>query len=516
MWLRAVGRRAEQSLSGRLVREVVRKRLIQSKPNESSRGLHLDYRQLITHREDEDMLLRLRAAHRIGLLVWPPFGLLDLLVAHADSALLGWLFALRVVGSLFILAMFVALRRASPGSKLIPWARIGTFVICCGLIVLMCVRYEGLESRYMTGVMLVMMIRATCIAEPWRVGILPYLLMWSTLPVTIVAAAPFEPAIALQFGRASALTVFALQNFFCLGAALTGIACGHAMWRLRREAYEARDLGRYRLKQQIGRGGMGEVWIARHIGLRQDVALKVLTARGSSLQEAVARFEREVRAITRLSHPNTVRILDHGVTEEGIWFYAMELLHGMDLATLLQQQGALPPARALALMRQVCDALAEAHANGVIHRDLKPSNVFIATIGGKPDFVKLLDFGLAKLSYDADCTALTLDGAVMGTPRYMAPETLGVGLADARSDVYALGCVLYELLTGHPPFEDASLSALLRKHADALPALPSHKLGTALPLSLEVIVMRCLEKKASDRFADAGELAAALASAAVA
>jgi hypothetical protein len=512
--LRAVATRDDRESSGRLLQEVIRKRLTGPEGSAPRSSLHLDYRQVIEQKEDEDMLRRLRASHGLGFLLWPPFTLLDLLVARGDSELLTWLTGMRAVGCLVVLAMFLALRNASAGSKLVPLARVGTFVIACVVLSLMCVRYGGLESRYASGIMLVIMIRAAFIAEPLRAGVLPYLSMWLSFPLTMLAAAPFESAIATQFGQPESLTIFGLQNFIGISAALTGIGCGNAMWRLRREAYEARNLGRYRLKRLIGRGGMGEVWVAHHIGLRQDVALKVLTLRGSSDGEAIARFEREALAITWLSHPNTVRILDRGVTPDGIWFYAMELLDGVDLATLLREHGALPPERAVTLMRQVCDALAEAHRIGVIHRDLKPSNVFVATVAGQADFVKLLDFGVAKLTLNPECTELTRDGAVLGTPRYMAPEAFGVGLVDARSDVYALGCVLYEMLAGQPPFNHVALSALFREHAETRPVRPSTKLGAALPDALEAIVMRCLEKNPTDRFADAGEVGAALVAAA--
>jgi eukaryotic-like serine/threonine-protein kinase len=498
-------------MSSRLLREVVRQRVMGPPSAQSTAAaLQLDYRPAVEKQEHEDTLRRLRTAHGIGVLLWPPFGLLDVMVAGGDPALLSWLFGLRAFAFTVVLAMFLALRKASAASPLLPLARVATFVVACVVLSLMCVRHGGIESRYMTGIMLVIMIRAAFIAEPWRTSIAPYLLMWLTFPLTMLVAVPFEPAIAAQFGSSLALTNFVTENFICLSGALTGIACSDAVWRLRREAYEARNLGRYRLKERIGRGGMGEVWIAHHIGLRQDVALKVLTSRGSSEQEAVARFEREVLAITRLSHPNTVRILDHGVTPEGIWFYAMELLRGMDLAALLRREGSLLPARALPMMTQVCDALAEAHRNGVIHRDLKPSNIFVATVAGQSDFIKLLDFGLAKLTHEPDRSELTQDGSVLGTPRYMAPETLDAGRVDPRADIYALGCVMYELLAGRLPFMETSAAGMLRQRGGERPPQLSSVCSAELPPGLEALVMRCLEKNPDDRFDDAGQLRQAL------
>ena len=512
--LRKLKRPDGLSDSSRLLREVVRARVLGGTPSDTAvpAAFHLDDRRSIEQLESADMVRRLRQANGVGVFMWPPFALLDLLVGHGHPEVLPWLFGLRAATWSICLTMFLALSRVrAPAPWLIWVARVPTFAAECTLTALKCVAVGGVENRYATGIILVMIVRAAFVAEPWRAGVLPYALMWLTFPGTILLAAPFNTLIAAQLHEPQALAIFATQNVISLGAGLTGIVCSHGMWRLRREAYEARRLGRYRLKERIGRGGMGEIWIAHHIGLRQDVALKVLTARGANEPEAVVRFEREVQAISRLSHPNTIRILDYGVTPEGIWFYAMELLQGLDLAALLQRDGPLPPARALHLMTQVCAALAEAHRHGVVHRDLKPGNIFVATVAGQADFIKLLDFGLAKLTLEPDDAALTQDGSVLGTPSYMAPETLGSGRqVYASSDVYGLGCVLYEMLCARPPFEDASWANLLRKVAEEVPEPPSRKLGAPLPVELEAIALRCLEKDPEDRFRDAAELGAAL------
>jgi serine/threonine-protein kinase len=501
--------------SARLMREVVRARLLASTPGDTAlpAAFHLDARHSIEQLESVDMVRRLRRANLVGILMWPPFVVLDLIVSHRQPDVLPWLIALRAAAWAICVTMFIALSRVhSPTSWVIPVARVPAFAAGCVLITLKCVLIGGVENRYANGIILTMIVRAAFVAEPWRASLLPYALMWLAFPATILIAAPFSAMLTAQLHDPKALGIFVTQNVISLGAALTGIASCHGMWRLRREAYEARNLGRYRLKERIGRGGMGEIWVADHMGLRQEVALKVLTARGIADREAVARFEREVLAISRLSHPNTVRILDHGVTPDGIWFYAMELLHGLDLAALLQREGPLPPARATDFMIQTCAALAEAHRSGVVHRDLKPGNIFVATVAGQADVIKLLDFGLAKLTLEPDAAPLTKDSSVLGTPIYMAPETLGSGRhVDTRSDVYGLGCVLYEMLAGRPPFEDTSWPNLLRQIAEEVPESPSHKLGAPLPAELEAIALRCLEKKPDDRFRDAAELGAALA-----
>ena len=455
------------------------------------------------------MVHRLRTAAVLGSCLWPAFAVLDFLIAWNDSALLFSLLSFRLFGSVISIASWLSLRNASPDLPRVWLSRVAIYPVVCVLLALMSARIDGIAGTYAPGVMLAIMLRATSVAESWRGSTPIYLLMWLAFPLTMFAIAPFDARVAAQLQDPAALADFALHNFFCLSAATSGIVGSDAMWRLRREAYEARQLGRYKLKERLGRGAMGEVWVAYHIGLKQDVAVKVLRTLASGEVEAVARFEREVLAITRLSHPNTVRILDHGVTPEGIWFYAMELLQGCDLRTLIEREGALPPRRALALARQACLALAEAHRQGVVHRDVKPSNLFVAEIADEPDFVKVLDFGLAKLTQESEHPLLTHDGAVLGTPRYMAPETLD-GVISSRADVYSLGCVLYEMLAGRPPFEEAGLATLMRQHRDVIPPPPSTKLGAPLPAELEAIVMRCLEKDPERRHAHAGELAEVL------
>jgi serine/threonine-protein kinase len=494
------------------MREVVRERLLgMTSAEQPSAAVHLDHLHAVTQREDEDTAQRLRTAALVGLCLWPPFLLLDHLVARGDPEMLSSLLFLRLAGCALSLASFLSLRKARGGSLAVEVSRVSGFVAACVLIALQSVQVDGIAGAYAPGIMLAIMLRASFVAEPWRRGLVAYVLMWLAFPATVLAVSAFDARVAVQLRDAGALAGFALPNFFCLTAAMTGMICSNALWRLRREAYEARHLGRYRLKQRIGRGGMGEVWVAYHLGLRLDIALKILSSGLSNERDAVARFEREVLAISRLSHPNTVRILDHGVTTEGIWYYAMELLQGSDLRGVIERDGPLPAERAVALMTQVCGSLAEAHAKGVIHRDLKPSNIFVVTASGEPDFIKVFDFGLAKLTQDSESAQLTRDGAVLGTPRYMAPETLQHGAVSARSDVYSLGCVLYEMLAGCPPFEDDSLRGLLEQHRAQAPRPPSGKRGQALPEALEAIVLRCLAKDPDDRFRDASELGAALA-----
>jgi serine/threonine-protein kinase len=473
--------------------------------------LESNHRELIAKREEQDTARRLRSALAVGSVLWPTAALMDLVIAHGDLRVLHWLLCARALGTVLIAGAWFALRWSrvlSPGTvKLID---VSVMTFACILMSMLCLPSGGIESRYSSAILLVMMARASALAEPWRRGAPIYLLLALTFPLSMFGASYFDPKIAAQLADRELLRTFGIQCFLLWHGAGIGAACGHAVWRARREIYETQSLGRYRLKARIGRGSMGEIWLARHVGLRQDVALKILTCFANDSRAAIARFEREVQVIAQLSHPNTVRILDYGTTPEGIWFYAMELLDGSDLAELLRRGGAFEASFAVILMKQACDALAEAHRSGVVHRDIKPSNLFVATVAGQSDFLKVLDFGIAKLTHDSDSTLLTLDGSLLGTPCYMAPEAVGGGHVDARSDVYALGCVLYELLVGRPPFEDATIAGLLRKHNDTLPVAPSRKLGSALPADVESIVMRCLEKRPEDRFRDAGQLGQAL------
>jgi serine/threonine-protein kinase len=215
--------------------------------------------------------------------------------------------------------------------------------------------------------------------------------------------------------------------------------------------------------------------------------------------------------MAELRHPNTVRVLDYGVTPDGLWFYAMELLEGETLATLVARRGRLPPARAVTLGLQAARALAEAHAAWIVHRDIKPENLFVARMGGEEDVIKVLDFGIVKVVSGERPETLTQEGNTLGTPLFMSPEQVAGRDVDARSDLYSLGATLYFALTGRPPFEAPLVSALLMAHLSKMPARPSELVPGGLSPALETVVLRCLEKAPEDRHASAAALAEALA-----
>jgi serine/threonine-protein kinase len=288
-------------------------------------------------------------------------------------------------------------------------------------------------------------------------------------------------------------------------AALTS----RVIYGLRRQVRENAQVGQYRLREKIGQGGMGAVYRATHALLRRDTAVKVLLpdrvgGAGSS------RFEREVKLTAQLTHLNTVAIFDYGRTPDGVFYYAMEYLDGGDLEQLVEYAGPLPPARAVWILEQVCRALAEAHALGLIHRDVKPSNVIVSERGGEGDIAKICDFGLVKdLNATRDVT-LTQDNALTGTPLYLAPESIrSPESVDARADLYSLGAVAYFLLTGEPVFGAKTVVEVCAAHLHEAAQPPSSR-RAEVPAALDAIVLRCLEKKPEARFADALELFAAL------
>jgi serine/threonine-protein kinase len=276
------------------------------------------------------------------------------------------------------------------------------------------------------------------------------------------------------------------------------------------QLHEARKFGQYQLRQKLGAGGMGEVYLAEHQLLKRPCALKLIKPEAGADPIALARFEREVQSAARLSHPNTIEIYDYGHTDDGTFYYVMEYLPGMSLQDLVSDVGPLPPGRVVYLFRQACAGLAEAHALGLVHRDLKPANIFVAVRGGGADIAKVLDFGLVKLTRNEGGVELTSEQAVSGTPLYMAPEQAVADRSlDARADIYALGAMLYFTLTGQPPFAGSSAFEVMMAHARD-PVVPPSRLRPDVPEDLEQVVLRCLAKKPQDRYPDVKSLGKAL------
>jgi eukaryotic-like serine/threonine-protein kinase len=455
--------------------------------------------------------LRLRRATIVASGLWPLFFSTDWLMANyvhrASFAAYAGIRA--VVWALILIATLTIHRTKRPSRRMI----IGIDTLVYGgasiAIALMCVLYGGLSSPYAAGIAVVLICRGAFVALPWRDALVPVALSTLSYPAILLGASFYSGGLSHSLADPAELSIFTFYTALLITTLFATLYGGQAQWALRLQVYEARNLGRYQLRRPIGKGGMGEVWAARHRTLKRDVAVKILRSDRFS-EVARTRFEREVQATTELTHPNTVRVFDYGQTEDGLWYYVMELLDGEDLARAVSREGAFEPARAVYLMLQVCGALAEAHALGIVHRDLKPENVFLCRAGGVPDFVKVLDFGIAKRASEGTSVQLTHVDRVVGTPAYMSPEVALGGVASTRSDVYGLGGLFYFLLTGAAPFEASGDTAQLIARTVLEPLSPSLRRGQDLAPEIERVVMRCLSKCAEQRYRDASELLEAL------
>jgi serine/threonine protein kinase len=274
------------------------------------------------------------------------------------------------------------------------------------------------------------------------------------------------------------------------------------------------DNGEYRIIERIGAGGMGSVYKAEQPSMKRLVAIKVLHPRFASREDLVSRFRREARAMSQLSHPNTARVYKFGQLPDGAAYFVMDYMEGKNLAHVVRTEGAMDPDRAINVMIQVCGALDEAHRAGIIHRDLKPENIFLTTQGGAADFPKVLDFGLAKVSekqMGRGSMMLTQQGMVFGTPEFMSPEQTQGDTLDRRSDIYSLGLILYELLTGKLPFDAVKPIDIMRAHVHEAPIpLNQRVAGKTFSRDLEAVLLKTMAKRPEDRYETAVELAQAL------
>jgi serine/threonine protein kinase len=252
---------------------------------------------------------------------------------------------------------------------------------------------------------------------------------------------------------------------------------------------------------------MGVVYKAHHAMLRRPTAIKMLEPDKVN-EGTIERFAREVQITSQLNNPNTVAIYDYGRTPEGVFYYAMEFLDGIDLQALVERYGPQPTSRVIHILRQVCSSLYEAHSLGLVHRDIKPANIMLNRRGGMPDVVKVLDFGLVKAQDDQRQAGLTQNASLTGTPLYMSPEAIQMpNSVDARSDLYAVGAVGYFLLTGLPVFDAENVVDLCQKHVAAMPVPPSERTRTPIPPELESALLACLEKSRAKRPQTARDLA---------
>ncbi len=380
-------------------------------------------------------------------------------------------------------------------------------MVLVGVVIVFAPPTLGAEALALGPFLLIVMLRAAIVPSPPR---------W-TLFVTALASLPVPVGMMLvakdrDFGTVGVLPAPILPLMGLVWSATGTFAAwliSRVVYGLRLDVRNAMKLGQYTLEEKIGEGGMGVVWRARHALLRRPTAIKLLSPDRTD-DASVKRFEREVQITSSLTHPNTVAIYDFGRTRSGVFYYAMELLDGVTLQELVEEDGPQPPARVVHILVQVANALAEAHDVGLVHRDVKPANVFLCERGGMPDFAKVLDFGLVKDQGHPD-PGLSTANAIAGTPLYMSPESItnpdGI---DGRVDLYALGAVAYWLLAGRPPFEGANLVEICSHHLHSTPKSPAEASGLPIPPPLDALVLRCLAKRAEDRPPSAHALAAEL------
>lgn len=347
-----------------------------------------------------------------------------------------------------------------------------------------------------------------------------------TLVTSLLAAStePFALGLSYLRGVQIDLTPFYLiwdflPTYICAFLVVIPVKIIHGLGQ---QVRRARELGSYRLEEPLGKGGMGEVFRATHQMLARPAAVKLIRPEiiGSSTPTGARviteRFRREAEAAASLRSPHTISLYDFGVSQDGTFFLVMELLDGLDLETLVERYGPVPPERAVHLLRQACESLAEAHARGLVHRDIKPSNIFTCRMGLDVDYVKVLDFGLVKsVGEDGrEATLLTAPDATTGTPAYIAPEVIrGDRAPDHRVDIYTLGCVGYWLLTGRLVFQAPNAIQLMYQHANSVPTPPSERSELEIPGTLDQVILSCLAKLPEDRPQSAGELSQLLAAA---
>lgn len=361
------------------------------------------------------------------------------------------------------------------------------------------------------GMLLILAARAIIIPSSGRQTFMLSLAASLVCIATFVGHGRYSPAVLPHWRNLTLGGVGVIMGLWLGLMVATASLASRIIFGLRREIRVAKQIGQYELLEKLGEGGMGVVYRATHALLRRDTALKLLPKTTLS-PDRLARFEREVRMTARLTHPNTVAIFDYGRTPDGVFYYAMEYLDGIDLERLVAYAGPLPPARAIHVLHQVLSSLAEAHDMGLVHRDIKPANVILTERGGESDVAKVVDFGLVKDLSGSTATSLTATGVLTGTPLYLSPE--GISSPDdvgPAGDIYAVAALGYFLLTGTHVFQASSVVEICAHHLHTQPEPPSSRLGRALPAALETAILTGLQKRPEDRFASVRAFRDALA-----
>lgn len=453
-----------------------------------------------------------RRAMLIGVWVWPSFVLLDAWMCFVayPGAPFGLFLLYRLLIELPFLAVYFGSTRPSVPVERLSYGQDLSFGMAALGVSLMAFHLGGIRSPYMHGISVVALVRAALVPEPWRRSLPSFLRIGLAFPLVMGIGIVLSPAARADWLTAAALTDFVGNYVFVVASAFLGLITGHLVWSAQQQVYRARRLGRYRLQARIGKGGMGEVWLAWDPTLRRNVALKLLRVAPHSGPAAIRRFEREAYATSQLQGPHTIRIFDFGASDDGIYYIAMEYLTGSNLGTLIADGGPLPPATAINLVKQACVSLEEAHAAGIIHRDIKPENLMLCQTAEGRSMLKLLDFGIARFREPQQGEPqLTHTGFLTGTPAYMAPELWQGAPADERSDIYALGVTLYFVLTGGTPPRVWTTGELpTAPRATAAAGTPSA--GEPISDALKAVMLRCLAKRPQDRYPSARDLRLAL------
>jgi serine/threonine protein kinase len=420
------------------------------------------------------------------------------------------------IGIVSSLSMTVLARRLS-GNPVLVDVGSGYLVLQCALVSILSQWAPVPITPRVSWVVIPILFYPAIVPNTPRKTLVTSLLAASTEPVALYLLTQFR-GVQVNLSSFYLLWDF-LPNYICAFLVVIPVKIIHGLGQ---QVRRARELGSYRLEEPLGKGGMGEVFRASHQMLARPAAVKLIRSEilGSSTPSAARviteRFRREAEAAASLRSPHTIGLYDFGVAQDGTFFLVMELLDGLDLETLVERFGPVEPERAVHLLRQACESLAEAHARGLVHRDIKPSNIFTCRMGLEVDFVKVLDFGLVKATGDGDrqSTLLTAPDSTTGTPAYIAPEMVrGDGVADHRVDIYTLGCVGYWLLTGKLVFQAPNAIQLMYQHANATPVPPSHRSELEIPAALDSVILACLAKQPEDRPQNALELSRLLAAA---
>jgi predicted Ser/Thr protein kinase len=412
---------------------------------------------------------------------------------------------LHLAASLTFAAVWIVSRRARLSVATLRALDVGALVLGCLLFALMGMNLVTMQRdlgiNFAVGIYAGLLacantVMARAIAVPSTAG--------RTLGLSSIAMLPLLPATFAGTGSPAATMNVATWCVVSIAIATVG---SRVIYGLRIEAARVRRLGQYTLEEKIGAGGMGVVYRASHAMLRRPTAIKLLPPERAG-EANLVRFEREVQMTAQLSHPNTVAIYDYGRTPEGVFYYAMEFLDGINLEDLVRTHGPVPAARVIAILEQVCGALAEAHDRGLVHRDVKPANIILTERGGEPDVAKVVDFGLVKPLAPNSLQATMMGSSVLtGTPLYMSPEAMtSPDTGDPRSDLYAVGAMGYFLLTGHPVFEGGSVAEIIGHHLHTEPVPPSKRSSTAIASDVDAVILKCLRKRAEDRPRDARSL----------